>query len=138
MSASQQMQLRELLRRSSHPRVVDDFLIRCGLLREQLEQAYDDLNLRRSHLLERYRMKRHVQWVGACIVLLVVGIGVIHQGQVSIILSGGLIAYGIALIVTGNLKVGLLQESKASNARWIRQQQPTTSASRQPNHAVKS
>lgn len=107
LSESQRMRLRELLRKAIHPDKVDEFLMGCGALREQLEQAYDDLNLRRSHLLDCYRMKRNVRLVGSVILLVMAVMTFASHGSIPVVISVGLIVYGIALIVTGDLKVGL-------------------------------
>ena len=112
ISESQQLRLREMVRKSIHPARIDELLIACGALSEQLEHTYGELNLRRSHLLDRYRMNRNVRIVGAIIVLCVAGLAFVNRGQVPVVISLGLIAYGLALVISGNLKVGLPSEPK--------------------------
>lgn len=88
-----------------HPDKVDAYLKSCGIDYSQLEGAYAALNLRRLHLLDCYRMKRNVRIIGVLVVIISLGIPGVLGEQKAVVISLGLMVYGIALAVTGNLTI---------------------------------
>ncbi len=89
----------------SHPDQIDRFLIQCGIPESELDEFYAGRNLRRSHLLACNKMKRNVRVIGALLICISIGIPVISFGQATILVSLGLLGYGVALAITGNLTV---------------------------------
>lgn len=102
LSIAQQSRLRTLIRQRAHPVRIDDFLKSCGVDEAALDGAYAELNLRRSHVLACYKMKRNARWVGALVILASVAVPVLGDGQMVIMISLGLFVYGVVLVVTGN------------------------------------
>jgi hypothetical protein len=102
LSVSQQARLRQMIADRRHPDVIDSFLASHGFSEAEIGQFYTETKLRRSHLLDCYRMKRNVRLVGEAILCGAIGIAVFGG---SWLLSVGLIVYAIAIIATGSLMV---------------------------------
>jgi hypothetical protein len=105
LSISQQSRLRALIAGRAHPDRIDGFLTQCGIPESELDDFYIGLNMRRSHLLDRYKMKRNVRVIGALVICTSISIPVISAGQTTILVSLGLLVYGVALAITGSLTV---------------------------------
>jgi hypothetical protein len=105
LSVSQQARLWQMVTDRVHPDKIDAYLFKCGVDRSQLDTLYSDLNLRRSHLLACYKMKRNVRGIGVLVMLFAIGIPVLLGEQSAVIISIGLLVYGSALAITGHLTV---------------------------------
>jgi hypothetical protein len=79
--------------------------LQSGIPESELDDIYAGLNLRRSHLLDCYKMKRNVRVIGVLVVCASVSIPIISTGQTTILVSIGLLVYGVALAITGSLTV---------------------------------
>ena len=64
LSVSQQVKLRKLFADRRHPDEIGSFLTSLGFSDADIAEFYAEENLRRSHLLDCYRMKRNVRLVG--------------------------------------------------------------------------
>ena len=105
LTIAQQSRLRTLLGKRSHPERIDAFLKECGIEEADVDDAYAALNLRRTYLLDRYKMKRNVRVIGLLVMLISSGIPAFGGGQTTILVSIGLLTYGLALAITGSLTV---------------------------------
>jgi len=105
LTISQQSQLRTLIANRAHPDAIDRFLTGCGIPESELSDAYEDLNIRRRHLLDCYKMKRNVRLIGVLIIVSSIVIPFVSAGQTMILVSIGLLLYGLALAITGNRMV---------------------------------
>jgi len=88
-----------------HPDRIEAYLAECGCSPEEIEGVFDEFNVRRKQLLAAYRMKRNVRIVGVLIVVGSIGIPLISSGGTVIVVSLGLVAYGIAMTLTGSLTI---------------------------------
>lgn len=102
LSVSQQTRLRQLIADRRHPDAIDAFLASQGLTEMDIALLYGEYNLRRDHLLDCYRMKRNVRFVGVAMLAVALGI---HQFGGPLVVHLGLAVYAIAIIVTGSLTV---------------------------------
>jgi hypothetical protein len=105
LSVVEQGRVRSMVTQRQHPDRIDAYLQQRGIPNAEIPDVYTALNLRRSHLLDCYRMKRNVRIVGLLMIAGSVSVPVFHATQASIVVSLGLLVYGIALAVTGNLIV---------------------------------
>jgi hypothetical protein len=102
LSVSQQTKLRKMLIDRQHPDQIDAFLVSHGFSAADISEFYSEANLRRSHLLDCYRMKRNARLVGFAILFGAVAVPVFGG---SLVLSVGLVVYAIAIVATGSFLV---------------------------------
>jgi hypothetical protein len=88
-----------------HPGRIEAYLAEQGYAPNEIEEIFAKTNLRRSHLLDCYRMKRNVRIVGCLFILGSLGIPVFSSSGTVVLVSLGLLVYGIALTITGSLTV---------------------------------
>lgn len=97
--------MRTMISARWHPDRIEAYLTERGCSAADIEQIYSHYNLRRTHLLAEYRSRRNLRIVGVLIVVGSIGIPLINSGGTVLVVSLGLIAYGIALAITGSLTV---------------------------------
>jgi len=106
LSYSQQLTLGRMISDSKHPDTIDAFLAANNFTDDDIANYYFEANLRRSHLLACYRMKRNIRLIGVGIVAysaVIPFIGGFIGGP--ILISVGMAAYGIGLIITGSFTI---------------------------------
>ena len=102
LSVSQQLKVNRLIADRQHPDVVESFLVESGFSDSHVAEFYADSNLTRSRLLDRHRMKRKVRFVGLAIAACAFGLPLVDG---PIVVSVGLLVYGIAIAATGSLTI---------------------------------
>jgi len=105
LTVSQQIRLRTMVSTRQHPDRIETYLAECGCSAAEIEDIFEESNIRRSHLLDCYRMKRNVRIIGGLIALGSVSIPAFDASGIVILVSLGSLAYGIAIAVTGSLTV---------------------------------
>ncbi|MCC9656707.1 hypothetical protein [Rhodopirellula halodulae] len=102
LSASQRSSIRRMISDRRHPDTIDAYLVQRGFSDSDIANYYSESNLRRSHLLACYLMKRTVRLIG--VALLAFSAAVPLFGG-PLLVSITIVDYGIALIATGSLTV---------------------------------
>ena len=105
LTVSEQSRLRSMISARQHPDRIEAYLAERGYSATEIEEIFAESNVRRSHLLDCYRMKRNVRIIGGVIVLGSFSIPVFNSSGTVILVSLGLLVYGIALVITGSLTV---------------------------------
>jgi hypothetical protein len=105
LSVSEQSRLRALVAARQHPDRIEAYLKELAFSTNDIEQVYTAANLRRSHLLACYRMKRNVRLIGGLVILSAVSVPIFDASGTTIVISLGLLVYGIALAITGSMTV---------------------------------
>ena len=102
MKVAHTTKMRRMIQDRLHPDVIDGYLTQCGYGPQEIDEIYTDMNLRRRHLLDCYRMKRNVRFIGVLIVLIsCVTVFLPRGGLVSI----ALFAYGSYMAATGSMLI---------------------------------
>jgi|GEM_PF-1804311 len=109
LKATDRLKLRTMIRQASHPDRIDAFLLEVGFEKPQIDELYSEMNLRRKDLLYWHKVRRNIRIVGLVIILISGAPGLIFLlaggGPGTAVVSLGLLAYGIGVAVTGDLKV---------------------------------
>ena len=105
LTTSQQSRLRAMITAGRHPDRIDAYLAEQGLSAAEMDDVLSEANIRRSHLLACYRMKRNVRIIGGLVILCSIGIPAFDSSGAVVLVSLGLLVYGVALMITGSLTV---------------------------------
>ena len=100
--------VRVLVSKNTHPDFIDHLLGEFGVQNSELEEAYSELNLSRSSILRRYKIKRNTRFSGVGISVLAFVLSIdssLGAGGQGMILAIGLFLYGIAIALTGSFLV---------------------------------
>jgi hypothetical protein len=105
LTVSERSRLRSMMSARQHPDRIEAYLAEHGYSPAEIEEVFAELNVRRSHLLDCYRMKRNVRIVGVLLIVGSVCFPVFNSSGTVILVSLGLLVYGIALAITGSFTV---------------------------------
>lgn len=103
LTAAEESQVRWMISGRRHPDRIEAYLAERGCSPEEIEGVFRQFNVRRKHLLAEYHRKRNVRIVGVLIVVGSIAIPLISSGGAVLVVSLGLVAYGIWMALTGSL-----------------------------------
>ena len=119
LKATDRLKLRTMIRQAAHPDRIDAFLLEAGLEKPQVDELFAELNVRRKDLLYWHKVRRNMRIVGLVLILISGAPGLVFLlaggGPGTAVVSLGLLAYGIGVAVTGDLRVFSPDENPKSH-----------------------
>jgi len=95
-TVSEQSGLRSMIAARQHPDRIEAYLAERGYSPAEMEDVFSKFNVRRPHLLTCYRMMRNLRIIGGLLILGSVSSPVFNSPGTVILVSLGLLVYGVA------------------------------------------